>query len=219
MGQKVHPFGIRLGVIYSSNSCWFANRREYSFLLRQDIEIREYIKSKFTVNAAISNIFIDRAGESVKITIRTAKPGIVIGKKGSDIDILRCYLVKKYRKIFILNIEEVKKPELESVLVAESIVMQLEKKVTFRRAIKRAISNAIKQNAKGIKVSVAGRLGGAEIARTEWFKEGKIPLHTFRADIGYGTAEAKTSYGIIGVKVWIFKGEVFLKQQTNSKTL
>lgn len=213
MGQKVHPFGIRLGVIYNSNSCWFANRRDYAFLLRQDIEIRDYIRSKFTTTAAISNIFIDRAGDSVKIIIRTAKPGIVIGKKGNDIDNLRSELTHKYKKIFTLSIEEVKKPEIEAVLVAESIAAQLEKRITFRRALKRAISNAMRQGSKGIKVSVAGRLGGAEIARTEWFKEGKIPLHTFRADIDYGTAEAKTSYGVVGVKVWIFKGEVFLKQQ------
>lgn len=213
MGQKVHPFGIRLGIIFNSNSCWYVRKCEFSKILRQDIEIRLFIRSVFSISAAISNVFIERAGDSIKITLRTAKPGLVIGKKGVDIDKLRVQLAFKYKKIVVLNIEEIKKPDLESVLVAENIATQLEKRIAFRRAIKRAISSAIRQNAKGIKISVAGRLGGAEIARTEWFKEGKIPLHTFRANIDYGVAEAKTTYGIIGVKVWIFKGEIFLKNR------
>ena len=212
MGQKVHPFGIRLGIIFNNNSCWYANKSEFSYFLKQDFEIRAFIRDTFTKQSLISNIFIDRTGDIIKITLRTAKPGFVIGKKGVDIDKIRSELTYRYKKMVVLNIEEILKPELEAVLVAESIANQLEKRISFRKAIKRAIISTMRQDAKGIKISVSGRLGGVEIARTELFKEGKIPLHTFRANIDYGIAEAKTVYGIIGVKVWIFKGEIFLNK-------
>ncbi len=213
MGQKVHPFGIRLGIIFNNNSCWYANKVDFVKFLQQDYEIRLFIKKIFLQSSLISNIFIDRTGDVIRITLRTAKPGFVIGKKGIDIDKIRSELSQKYKKLVILNIEEILKPDLEAVLVAESIANQLEKRISFRKAIKRAITNAMRQDAKGIKISVSGRLGGAEIARTEWFKEGKIPLHTFRANIDYGTAISRTTYGVIGVKVWIFKGEIFLNRK------
>lgn len=211
MGQKVHPFGIRLGIIYNTNSCWYANRRNFSSFLKQDFEIRYFIRSLFPKVSFISNIFIDRIGDMIKIIIRTARPGFVIGKRGVDIDRIRLDLSNKYKKVVVLNVEEIVKPDLEAFLVSESIANQLEKRISYRKAIKRAITNVMKQDAKGVKISVAGRLGGVEIARTELFKEGKIPLHTFRANIDYGFSEAKTIYGIIGVKVWIFKGEIFLQ--------
>ncbi len=208
MGQKVHPIGIRLGIIKKSNACWYPNGDTFANILNNDIEIRKFIKNKLSISAAIANIFIERTGQNVKVTIRTAKPGVVLGKRGEDIDKLRLELSKKYKITLTLGIEEIRKPDLEAVLVAENVAAQLERRIIFRRAMKRAITNAMRYGAKGIKISVAGRLGGAEIARTEWYREGRVPLHTLRADIDYGVAEAKTTYGIIGVKVWIFKGEI-----------
>jgi len=213
MGQKVHPNGIRLGIIRESNARWFPNGETFSEILRSDIEIREFIRKYLPESASISKILIERTGRSIKLTIRTAKPGIVIGKKGEDIGKLRALLSKKLSAVVHINIEEIRKPELEAVLVAESVAQQLEKRIMFRRAMKRAVTNALRQGAKGIKISVAGRLGGAEIARTEWYREGRVPLHTFRADIDYGEAVAKTTYGIIGIKLWIFKGEVLGKKK------
>ena len=213
MGQKVHPNGIRLGIIRESNARWFPNGETFSEILRSDIEIREFIRKYLPESASISKILIERTGRSIRLTIRTAKPGIVIGKKGEDIGKLRALLSKRLSAVVHINIEEIRKPELEAVLVAESVAQQLEKRIMFRRAMKRAVANALRQGAKGIKISVAGRLGGAEIARTEWYREGRVPLHTFRADIDYGEAVAKTTYGIIGIKLWIFKGEVLGKKK------
>ena len=209
MGQKVHPTGIRLGITKVASSTWYPDNASFASTLSSDREIREFIKKRLPQGSSISDIFIERRGEkSVSIKIKTAKPGVVIGKKGSDIEVIRSELAKKLNADVHIGIEEIRKPELESVLVAESIAGQLERRIMFRRAMKRAVTNALRAGAKGIKVAVSGRLGGAEIARTEWYREGRVPLHTFRADIDYGTAEAKTTYGIIGVKVWIFKGEI-----------
>lgn len=206
MGQKVNPNGIRLGINKDWNSKWYASKR-YSEFLIQDIQLRRDLKKKLMA-AAISRITIQRPANNAVITIATARPGVIIGKKGGGIEVLRAEIAKKLKIPVHLTIEEIKKPELDSTLVAESVAQQLEQRVMFRRAMKRAVTTAMKSGAKGIKISVAGRLGGAEIARTEMYREGRVPLHTFRADIDYGTAEAKTTYGIIGVKVWIFKGEV-----------
>lgn len=208
MGQKVNPIGIRLGITRDSNSKWFPSSRSFADILRNDIEIRDYIRRYLPKTAAIGSILIERTGKNIKVVIKTAKPGIVIGRKGEDIDRLRSRLNNKYGLNITINIEEIKKPELVAVLVSESVAMQVEKRVMFRRAIKRAVVNSMKSGAKGIKVSISGRLGGTEIARKEWYREGRVPLHTLRADIDYGFSEAKTSYGIIGIKVWIFKGEV-----------
>jgi small subunit ribosomal protein S3 len=210
MGQKVNPNGIRLGIVKESNARWFPHGSSYAETLRSDIEIREYALKNLPEASSISKIIIERSGTNVKIIIRTAKPGVVIGKKGGDIEKLKLALSKKMGpNINVnINIEEIRKPEIEAILVANSVAQQLERRIMFRRAMKRAITGALRQGAKGIKIAVAGRLGGAEIARTEWHREGRVPLHTFRADIDYGTAIAKTTYGIIGVKVWIFKGEI-----------
>ncbi len=215
MGQKVHPTGIRLGIVKESNARWFPNGDTFANILNNDIKIREYIIKKLPVSAAIAGILIERTGKNVKITIRTAKPGIVIGKRGEDVDKLRLELNAKYKTTFTIGIEEIRKPDLEAVLVAEGVASQLERRIMFRRAMKRAVTNAMRQGAKGIRIAVAGRLGGAEIARTEWYREGRVPLHTLRANIDYGVAEAKTTYGIIGVKVWIFKGEVIGDKEEN----
>lgn len=212
MGQKVHPTGIRLGIIRESNARWYPSGEKFADVLRSDIEIREMVRSSLPEASSISNIVIERTGRNVKIIIRTAKPGAIIGKKGEEVDKLRAILSKNLNAVVHIVIEEIRKPELDANLVAANVAQQLEKRIMFRRAMKRAITNALRQGAKGIKVSVAGRLGGAEIARTEWYREGRVPLHTFRADIDYGTAIAKTTYGIIGVKVWIFKGEVIGKR-------
>lgn len=206
MGQKVNPKGIRLGISSECESKWFATKN-YRKLLNQDITIREKLKKKYYA-AAISKIVISRPANNAVITIHTARPGVLIGKKGGGIESMREEIAKDLSVPVHLNIEEVRKPELDSVLVAESIAQQLEQRVMFRRAMKRAVTSAMKAGAKGIKICVSGRLGGAEIARSEWYREGRVPLHTFRANVEYGTAEAKTTYGIIGVKVWIFKGEV-----------
>ena len=206
MGQKVNPIGIRLGINKDWNSKWFANRN-YAQFLNQDINLRKYLKKKL-MSAAISRIQIERPANNAVVTIHTARPGVLIGKKGGGIESLRAEISAKLGVPVHLNVEEVRKPEIDSTLVAEGIAQQLEQRVMFRRAMKRAVTSAMKSGAKGIKICVSGRLGGAEIARSEWYREGRVPLHTFRADIDYGTAESKTTYGIIGVKVWIFKGEI-----------
>jgi small subunit ribosomal protein S3 len=211
MGQKVNPIGIRLGITREWTSKWYASTKNFPSHVYTDFQVRELLKKKL-VEASVSRINIERAARKVNITIHTARPGIVIGKKGEDIEKLRGQ-VAKMMKMQVpnvrINISEIRKPELDALLVAEGIAQQLERRVMFRRAMKRAVTNTMRIGALGIKVRVSGRLNGAEIARTEWYREGRIPLHTFRADIDYGLAEAKTTYGIIGVKVWIFKGEVF----------
>jgi len=208
MGQKVQPNGIRLGVIRDWNAKWYATKRDYASNLAQDVKVRRYLRKRLS-NAAVSRISIERPAQNLNITIHTARPGIVIGKKGEDIDRMRRELGRMTQLPVQLAVEEIRKPELDAVLVAESIAQQLEKRIMFRRAMKRAVSNAMRLGAQGVKVMVSGRLNGAEIARTEWYREGRVPLHTLRADIDYGLAEALTTYGVIGVKVWIFKGEVF----------
>ena len=213
MGQKVHPMGIRLGIIRDSNACWYSNSDTFADTLRSDIEIRQYISKTLPESANISKVLLERTGRRIKVTIKTAKPGVVIGKKGVDVEILRIKLKKKLGITVHISIEEIRKPEIEAKLVAENVAQQLVRRVMFRRAMKRAVNNALRQGAKGIKISVSGRLGGAEIARTEWYREGRVPLHTFRADIDYDVAEARTTYGIVGVKVWIFKGEVLVTEQ------
>lgn len=207
MGQKVNPVGLRIGIIRDWESKWYADK-DFGTLLMEDVKIREYLKNKLK-DAAVSRIEIERAANRVNVTIHTAKPGIVIGKGGSEVEVLRAELAKltNNKKVHI-NISEIKNPELDAILVAESIAQQLERRTSFRRAMKQAIQRTQRAGAKGIKTSVSGRLGGAEIARTEGYSEGTVPLHTLRADIDYGTAEAHTTYGRIGVKVWIYRGEV-----------
>lgn len=212
MGQKVHPTGIRLGITCESNARWYPSGEKFADILRSDIEIREYVRKTLPEASSISNIIIERTGRNIKVIVRTAKPGVIIGKKGEDVDKLRVKLAERTKANVHIVIEEIRKPEIDATLVAANVAQQLEKRIMFRRAMKRAMTNALRQGAKGIKIMVAGRLGGAEIARTEWYREGRVPLHTFRADIDYGTAIAKTTYGIIGVKVWIFKGEVIGKK-------
>jgi small subunit ribosomal protein S3 len=206
LGQKVNPIGFRLGVINTWDSKWFATK-DYAKLVLEDRRIRDYIKERL-FHAGISHTEIERAANKVKIRIFTARPGIVIGKKGAEIDALRKDLERKFKREILIDIQEVRRPELDATLVAENIALQLVRRVAFRRAMKRAVSASLKFGSKGIRVACAGRLGGAEMARREWYREGRVPLHTLRADIDYGTALAKTTYGIIGVKVWIFKGEV-----------
>ncbi len=211
MGQKVNPLGIRLGITRDWSSKWFASKRQFPALLYTDFRVREFLKRKLS-DASVSRVLIERAAKKVNITIQTARPGIVIGKKGEDIEKLRGETAKMLSMALSdvrLNIAEIRKPELDSQLVAESIAQQIEKRVMFRRAMKRAVMSTMRSGALGIKVRMSGRLNGAEIARTEWYREGRVPLHTFRADIDYGLAEAHTTYGVIGIKVWIFKGEVF----------
>ncbi|MCR8636300.1 MULTISPECIES: 30S ribosomal protein S3 [Paenibacillus] len=207
MGQKVNPVGLRIGIIRDWESKWFAGK-DFGDLLMEDVKIREYLKQKLK-DSALSHIDIERAANRVNVTIHTAKPGMVIGKGGSEIEVIRTYIanLSNGKKIHI-NISEIKNPELDAILVAESIAQQLERRVSFRRAMKQAIQRTMRSGAKGIKTSVSGRLGGAEIARQEGYSEGTVPLHTLRADIDYGTAEAATTYGRIGVKVWIYRGEV-----------
>jgi len=207
MGQKVHPTGIRLGIVKKHTSVWYAGQKDYADKLINDLEVRDFISKKLS-HASVSRIEIERPAQTARITIHTARPGIVIGKKGEDVEKLRNEVSAQMGVPVHINIEEVRKPDLDAILVAESVASQLERRVMFRRAMKRAVQNAMRQGAKGIKIQVGGRLGGAEIARSEWYREGRVPLHTLRADIDYGTAEASTTYGIIGVKVWIFKGEV-----------
>ncbi len=207
MGQKVHPTGIRLGIVKRHTSVWYASGKDYARYLLQDLEVRELVKKKLAA-ASVSRVEIERPAQTAKITVYTARPGIVIGKKGEDVEKLRTELVKKMGVPVNISIEEIRKPDLDAQLVADSVAQQLERRVMFRRAMKRVMQNAMRQGAEGIKVQVGGRLGGAEIARTERYHEGRVPLHTLRADIDYATSEALTTFGIIGVKVWIFKGEV-----------
>jgi small subunit ribosomal protein S3 len=211
MGQKVNPLGIRLGITRDWVSKWYAGKKQFPVLVHTDFRVREFLKKKLA-DASVSRVQIERAAKRVSITIQTARPGIVIGKKGEDIEKLRAETAKMLGLPMLdvrLNIAEIRKPELDSQLVAEGIAQQIEKRVMFRRAMKRAVMSTMRSGALGIKVRLSGRLNGSEIARTEWVREGRIPLHTFRADIDYGLAEARTTYGVIGVKVWIFKGEVF----------
>ena len=208
MGQKVNPIGFRLAVKKNWSSKWFSTSKNFAALLQNDIKVRAFLNKKL-VNAAVSKIIIERPAKNAKITIYSARPGIVIGKKGEDIETLRSSLQNLMGIPVQLNIEEVRKPEIDATLIAQSIAQQLEKRVMFRRAMKRAMQNAMRLGAQGIKIKSAGRLNGIEIARSEWYREGRVPLHTLRADIDYGVARAQTTYGIIGIKVWVFKGEVF----------
>ena len=208
MGHKIHPTGIRLGIIKDWTSKWYADSKHFPDLLNTDMQVRSFLRKKLA-QASVSRIQIDRPANNAHITIHTARPGVVIGKKGEDIDKLRKEVSDIMRVPVHLSIEEIRKPELDAQLVAESIAQQLEKRIMFRRAMKRAVQNAMRLGAGGIKVNIGGRLNGAEIARSEWYREGRVPLHTLRADIDYGLAEARTTYGMLGVKVWIFKGEVF----------
>jgi len=216
MGQKVNPIGFRLGVNRDWTAKWYSGKRAYAENLISDMKLRAFIKDKLK-GAAVSQIVVERPAQNISITVHTARPGIVIGKKGEDIERLRGELTRLAGRPVQLSVEEVRQPELDAQLVAENIAQQLEKRIMFRRAMKRAVQNALRLRAQGIKIMVAGRLNGAEIARTEWYREGRVPLHTLRADIDYGFAEAFTTYGAIGVKVWIFKGEVFDKAEVKAE--
>jgi small subunit ribosomal protein S3 len=207
MGQKVNPVGLRLGINRTWDSRWYANDREYGALLHEDLKIRKYVSDRLA-QAGVSRVVIERPAKKARITIHTARPGVVIGKKGADIEKLRADVGKMTASELHLNIVEIRKPEIDAKLVAENIAQQLERRVAFRRAMKRAVQSAMRLGAKGIRINCSGRLGGAEIARMEWYREGRVPLHTLRADIDYGEATAKTAYGTCGVKVWIFTGEV-----------
>jgi len=207
MGQKVNPNGIRLGITKDWTSKWYANKKDYADYLNADMQVRKYLEKKLK-GASISRVQIERPARNARIAIHSARPGVIIGKKGGEVEVLRKELTKIMKVPVHITIQEVRKPELDARLVAENVSQQLERRVMFRRAMKRAIQSTMRQGAEGIKISLSGRLAGAEIARTEWSREGRVPLHTFRADIDYGTAEALTTYGIIGVKVWIFKGEI-----------
>ena len=208
MGQKVHPTGIRLGIAKDWNSTWYAEKGDYAELLISDLKVRDYLHKRLS-QAAVSRITIERPAKSARITIHTARPGIVIGKKGEDIDRLRREISALVGVPTHITVAEIRKPELDAFLVAEGIAQQLERRIMFRRAMKRAVGNSMRLGALGIKVKVAGRLNGADIARSEWYREGQVPLHTLRADVDYGFVEAQTTYGVLGVKVWIYKGEVF----------
>ena len=215
MGQKTHPKGFRLGVIETWDSRWFA-KRDYAALLHEDIRLRGFIKKRL-YHAGISKVEIERAANKAKINIYTARPGIVIGKKGAEIEKLKQELTHMSGKEPYINIHEVRRPDLDAQLVSESVALQLERRVAFRRAMKESVARAMRMGAQGIRIQSGGRLGGSEIARREWYREGRVPLHTLRADISYGTAEAKTTYGIIGVKVWIFRGEVLTREEEEQK--
>jgi len=212
MGQKVHPTGIRLGIVKDWTSKWYADSKDFADTLNMDLKVRDHIKKKLK-SASVSRVQIERPANNARITIHTARPGIVIGKKGEDVERLRKEVTSMMGIPVSINIEEIRKPELDAALVAENVAQQLERRIMFRRAMKRAVQNAMRLGAQGIKIRVAGRLNGADIARAEWYHEGRVPLHTLRADIDYGTIEASTTYGIIGVKVWVFKGEVIDKGQ------
>tara|TARA_B100001123_G_scaffold175436_1_gene201357 strand:- start:743 stop:1423 length:681 start_codon:yes stop_codon:yes gene_type:complete len=216
MGQKVHPYGFRLGVVKDWTSTWYADSKNYANYLNADIEIREFLKKKLA-HASVSRIQIERPANNARIVVHTARPGIVIGKKGEDIESLRKQVSQLMGIPAHISVEEIRKPELDAYLVAESVAQQLERRIMFRRAMKRAVSNSMRLGAQGIKINVAGRLNGAEIARSEWYREGRVPLHTLRADIDYGIAEANTTYGVIGVKVWIFKGEVITHSEASEE--
>jgi len=215
MGQKVHPKGFRLGTIEQWDSKWFA-RREYAELLHEDLRLRKFLKDRL-YHAGISKVEIERAARKAKINIYTARPGIVIGKKGAEIEKLKQELARLTKLETFINIHEVRRPDVDAQLVAENVALQLERRVAFRRAMKEAVGRAMRMGAQGVKIQCAGRLAGAEIARTEWYREGRVPLHTLRADISYGLAEAKTTYGVIGIKAWIFRGEVLTKEEEKQK--
>jgi small subunit ribosomal protein S3 len=217
MGQKVNPIGLRLGINKTWDSRWFADGTDYAKRLHEDIKLRKYLKEKLN-SAGVSKIVIERPSKRANITIHTARPGIVIGKKGADIDKIKKDLAAFTGDEVNLNIVEIRKPEIDSTLVAEEIARQLERRIAFRRAMKRAVQSAMRLGAEGIRINCSGRLGGAEIARMEWYREGRVPLHTLRADVDYGIATAQTTYGVIGVKVWIFKGEVLGEQETEQTT-
>jgi small subunit ribosomal protein S3 len=207
MGQKVHPNGIRLGIVKPWNSTWFANTKDFARNLDSDFQVRQFLKKEL-IKASVSRIAIERLAKSIRVTIYTARPGIVIGKKGEDVEKLRIAVAQISGVPTQINITEIRKPEMDAKLVADNITSQLERRIMFRRAMKRSVQNAMRSGAKGIKVEISGRLGGVEIARTEWHREGRVPLHTLRADIDYNSSRAYTTYGVIGVKVWIFKGEI-----------
>jgi small subunit ribosomal protein S3 len=217
VGQKVHPKGFRLGVIESWDSRWFA-KREYADLLHEDVKVRNFLKKRL-YHAGVSKIEIERAANKAKINIHTARPGIVIGKKGAEIEKLKQELSKLTNKETFINIHEVRRPDLDAQLVSENIALQLERRVAFRRAMKEAVARAMRMGAQGVRVQSSGRLGGSEIARREWYREGRVPLHTLRADVSYGFAEARTTYGVIGVRVWVFRGEVLSKQEEERAAL
>src|SRR5262247_3564015 len=212
MGQKIHPTGFRLPVTRAWSSRWYAGSRNFATMLAEDLQVREFLKKRLK-NAAVSRILIERPAKNARITIYSARPGVVIGKKGEDIENLKAELARRLGVPVAVNIEEVRKPEIDAQLISESITQQLEKRIMFRRAMKRAMQNAMRLGAQGIKIMSAGRLNGIEIARTEWYREGRVPLHTLRADIDYGFSEAKTTYGVIGIKVWVYKGEVLGKNE------
>jgi len=207
MGQKVNPIGFRLGIVRNHNSVWYAEKHQYRDNLLTDILVREHLLGQLS-HASVSKITIERTADNARVHIHTARPGVVIGKKGEDIDRMRAEITQIMRIPVTLSIQEIRKPDLDAQLVAESVAQQLERRIMFRRAMKRGVQNSMRQGAKGVKIQVGGRLGGAEIARSEWYREGRVPLHTLRADVDYGLAEAKTTYGIIGVKAWIFRGEI-----------
>ncbi|TNF34816.1 MAG: 30S ribosomal protein S3 [Gammaproteobacteria bacterium] len=216
MGQKVNPVGIRLGIVREHNSVWYADSKKYADQLIADLKVREFLEKKLE-SASVSRVVVERLAQQAKVTIHTARPGIVIGKKGEDVERLKKEVAAMMGVPVNLDVAEIRKPDLDAKLVAQSVAQQLERRVMFRRAMKRAVQNAMRQGALGVKIQVSGRVGGAEIARTEWYREGRVPLHTLRADIDYATAEAKTTYGVIGVKVWIFKGEVFGHEDKSAK--
>ncbi len=217
MGQKVHPIGFRLGITKQHTSNWYAEKSQYTENLLKDIEVREHLSSQLA-HASVSRIEIERTADNARVVIHTARPGVVIGKKGEDIDKMREEITRMMGIPVTLSIQEIRKPDLDAKLLADSVAQQLERRVMFRRAIKRAVQNAMRQGALGVKIRVAGRLGGTEIARAEWHKEGRVPLHTLRADVDYGLSEAKTTYGIIGVKAWVFRGEVLEGTVKEKKT-
>lgn len=212
MGQKIHPTGFRLSVTRNWSSRWFANSQNFAKMLHEDIKVREHLKKKLA-NASVGRVLIERPAKNARITVFSARPGVVIGKKGEDIEVLKADIQKIMGVPVHVNIEEIRKPEIDAQLIADSIAQQLEKRIMFRRAMKRAMQNAMRLGALGIKIMSAGRLNGIEIARTEWYREGRVPLHTLRADIDYGVSEAKTTYGIIGIKVWVYKGEMVARNE------
>ena len=212
MGQKIHPTGFRLSVTRNWTSRWYANSKNFPQMLKEDIEVRDYLKKKLA-HASVGRVVIERPAKNARVTVYSARPGVVIGKKGEDIEHLKAELQRKMGVPVHVNIEEIRKPETDAQLIADSIAQQLEKRIMFRRAMKRAMQNAMRLGAQGIKIMSSGRLNGAEIARREWYREGRVPLHTLRADIDYGTSEAKTTYGIIGIKVWVFKGEILSRSE------
>ena len=217
MGQKIHPIGFRLAVTRDWSSRWFANSKAFPAMLHEDIEVRDYLKKKLA-HASVGRVVIERPAKNARVTVFSARPGVVIGKKGEDIEQLKLDLQRRMGVPVHVSIEEIRKPEIDAQLIADSIAQQLEKRIMFRRAMKRAMQNAMRLGAQGIKIMSSGRLNGAEIARTEWYREGRVPLHTLRAEIDYGTSEAKTTYGVIGIKVWVFKGESISRNESTSAT-